>query len=158
MNNKNLLIIICLFAYSYLNAQTGALNFTLQDVIQMANAQSPQAKIAKTTLENKYWQFRTYKSNYLPQLALNGTIPDFNKSNNAITQPDGSIVFRNQSFSTSSLEVSLSQNIGPTGGQIFASSYLQRLDALSTPTNISYLSNPVLIGFRQPLFRFNQLK
>jgi outer membrane protein len=158
MKNRTLFFSIFFSAISFCNAQNQPLHFTLQEVIQLANAQSPQAKIAKTTLENKYWQFKTYKSNYLPQLSLNGTLPDFNKSNNAITQPDGSIVFRNQSFSTASLEMSLSQNIGPTGGQIFASSYLQRLDALSTPTNVSYLSNPILIGFRQPLFRFNQLK
>lgn len=141
------------------HAQTSdTLLFTLQQVIELANSQSPQAKIAKTTLDNKYWQFETYKSNYLPQLSLAGVLPDFTKSNNAITQPDGSIEFRNQAFSTSSLNLNVSQNIDFTGGQIFASSYLQRLDALSDPTNVSYLANPIVIGINQPLLKFNSLK
>lgn len=155
---KIVVVIFCMVTLTVSAQTTDTLTYTLQQVIQIANGQSPQAKIAKTTLDNKYWQFRTYKSNYLPQLGLDGTIPDFNKSNNAITQPDGSIEFRNQSFSTSSLNLNISQNIGATGAQVFASSYLQRLDALSDPTEVSYLANPIVIGFRQPIFKFNSLR
>ncbi|MEO8146678.1 MAG: TolC family protein, partial [Bacteroidia bacterium] len=137
---------------------TDTLTFTLNQVIQLANGQSPAAKIAKTTLDNKYWQYRTYKSNYLPQLGLNGTVPDFYKSYAQVTQPDGSVEFRNQSFSTSSLNLNLSQNIGYTGGQVFASSYFQRLDELTEPTDVNYLANPIVIGISQPILKFNSLK
>ncbi len=151
------IILICFTIWA--SAQPAdTLTFTLQQVIQLANQQSPSAKIAKTTLDNKYWQYRTYKSNYLPQLGLSGTVPDFYNSYNSVTQQDGSIEFRKQSFSTSSLNLNLSQNIGFTGGQIFLSSYFQRLDALSDPEDVSYLANPVVIGISQPLFRFNALK
>lgn len=156
--NKILIAIFFVVTIKVHAQNTDTLVFTLQQVIELANAQSPQAKIAKTTLDNKYWQFETYKSNYLPQLSLAGVLPDFTKSNNAITQPDGSVEFKNQSFSTSSLNLNLSQNIDFTGGQIFASSYLQRLDALSDPANVSYLANPIVIGINQPLLKFNSLK
>ena len=147
------------YANSFVFAQETAeiRMLTLQQVVAMAKEQSPAAKQASTQLENKYWSYRTYKSNYKPQLALNGTLPDFNRSIITVTQDDGTEAFKRRSLSTSSLDLSLSQNVGFTGGEVFLSSQLQRIDIFTAPGGTSYLANPAIIGFRQPLFMFNYL-
>lgn len=132
--------------------------YTLEEVITLAREQSPMAKLANTQYRNKYWNYRNFKSNYRPQLTLSGTVPDVNSSITSITQPDGTELFRKRSLSNSSLDLSLSQNIGLTGGEIFVSSQLQRIDVFTKPVYTSYLANPALIGYRQPLLKYNGLK
>ncbi|HEY3429470.1 MAG TPA: hypothetical protein VGK39_02260, partial [Cyclobacteriaceae bacterium] len=53
--------------------------YTMDDVLAMAKAQSPFAKQAETRKENRYWQYRFYRSNYNPQLRLSGGLPDYNQ-------------------------------------------------------------------------------
>ena len=55
--------------------------------------------------------------------------------------------------------LSLSQTIAATGGEVFISSQLARLENLTGfSQGVQYASNPVQIGFNQPLFGFNALK
>jgi outer membrane protein len=141
---------------------------SLQDVVDIAKGQSPSAKLASTNYSTKYWQYRVYKSNYLPQLALNSTIPNLNRSINTITQPDGTALFVKQSLLSTEVDLALSQNIGLTNSQIFVSSQVQRIDILGTPPpntylgspppTTNYLVNPVVFGIRQPIFGFNKLR
>ncbi len=67
---------------------------TLQEVIELAKKQSPAAKKANNSLQNKFWQYKSYRASLKPQLALNGTLPDFNRSIQATPQNDGTIPFR----------------------------------------------------------------
>ncbi|MDQ3192519.1 MAG: TolC family protein, partial [Bacteroidota bacterium] len=153
-----LFILLLLFITVKTHGQlAGARIMSLQQVVELAKEQSPASKQASTLLENRYWQYRTFKSNYKPQLGLNGTLPDYNRAIVPITQNDGTEIFRRRSFSTSSLDLSLSQNLGITGGSVFVSSQLQRIDIFSDQNTSSYLANPVVIGFSQPLFRYNDL-
>ncbi len=138
-------------------AQRGDITLTLEQVINMAKEKSLVSKQASTLLSNKYWKYKTFRSNYLPQLVLNGTLPNLNRSITSITQDDGTDLFIRRSLSNSSLDLSLSQNVGFTGGEVFLSSQLQRIDLFSNNSSTNYLANPLLIGIRQPLFRFNQL-
>lgn len=156
MNRYFFLILFLVFAGNGLNAQDKV--FTLEQVIEMARQQSPLAKMAQTQLKNKYWNYRTFKSNYRPQLVLSGTIPDINSSITPITQPDGNDLFRKRSQSNSSVDLSLTQNIGLTGGEFFLSSQVQRIDVFTAPKYTSYLANPAVIGFRQPILRYNRLR
>jgi outer membrane protein len=139
--------------------------YTLKDVIELAKSQSPSAKLASTNYDSKYWQYRVYKSNYLPQLSLSTIIPNLNRAINPVTQPDGTTRFVPQSILTNSLNLNLTQNIGLSNSQIFGSSQLQRIDFISTPGGFraptsptSYLVNPVIVGVNQPLFGFNKLR
>src|SRR5690606_21506975 len=64
-----------------------------------------------------------------------------------------------RSLATSSGTLSLSQTVGLTGGQLFVSSGLQRIDLIREDGNsVSFLSTPINIGFRQPIFGFNRFK
>src|SRR3954452_9892027 len=70
------------------------LRLTLQEVVEMAKGRSIAAKQAVTLKENKYWQWRTFKSNYQPQLSLNGVLPAYTNSFQEVVQPDGTIEFQ----------------------------------------------------------------
>ncbi|MFT5903655.1 MAG: outer membrane protein TolC, partial [Flammeovirgaceae bacterium] len=76
--NKFFMVFLLLFCAEMARAQEVE-TFSLSDVILLARGQSPSSKQAETRLENRYWQYRLYKSNYNPQLALRGNIPGYNR-------------------------------------------------------------------------------
>lgn len=131
--------------------------YTLQQVIEKAKNNSIRAKQAENRKENRYWQFKTFQSNYKPQLSLNGTLPGFNRSFSPITQPDGTIAFQPISINNSFLNLSLNQSLAATGGSLFIDTRLARFDDFDGNSK-SYNSTPLRIGFYQPLFAFNPLK
>jgi outer membrane protein len=133
--------------------------FTLDEVIGMAREQSPDAMAARHRYRGSYWQYRSFQAGYLPNLRLDATLPNLNRTISPITLPDGSDIFIRRSLATSSANLALSQTIGLTGGQLFVSSGLQRIDLIrDDETLVSYLSTPVNIGFRQPIFAYNPFK
>ena len=137
-------------------AQTAIRQLSLQEVIAMAQEQSTEAKQVETSRENSYWQWRSFKSSYLPQLSLGGTLPDFSRTITPVTQPDGTIAFQPVSINSSDVGVSLSQVISPTGGRVFVTSLMQRFDDFDRDQT-RYNGNPAIIGLEQPLFAYNSL-
>ncbi len=132
---------------------------TLEEAIEIARDRSPNALMARHRYRNSYWQYRTFRAGYLPNLRLEATVPNLNRTISAITLPDGSDIFIRRSLATSSAELSLNQRIGLTGGQLFVSSGLQRIDLIRDDNSeVSYLSTPINIGYRQPIFAFNPFK
>ena len=127
---------------------------TLQQVVDLALQQSPESKNAINQRENAFWNFRNFKTSFRPSLYLNGNLPDFRSTNSPITQPDGSVSFRNVNFSQSSVRLSLNQEIATTGANIFAASDLMRVDDFERHT-VAYNGSPFMIGFNQPIFGFN---
>ncbi|UHG93616.1 TolC family protein [Spirosoma oryzicola] len=136
---------------------TQAQKFTLNDVIQLARDQSIAGKQAATLRKTNYWKYRTFLSDFKPQLSLDGSLPSFTRSFVQVTQPDGTIAFQPVSNNNSILNLSLSQNIPLTGGSIFVQQQLQRFDNFLNNTTL-YNGIPFAIGLTQPLFRFNQMK
>ncbi len=130
------------------------MNLSLDEVIEIARNQSPQAILAQHRFRSSYWQHRTYRAEFLPGLNLRGTLPDFNRSITSYTLEDGSDVFIERNIINSLASLELTQNIGLTGGQIFMSSELQRVDNLDIDS-ASYRTTPVNIGFRQSLSGYN---
>ncbi len=131
--------------------------YTLDQIIQIAQENSPEAMKIKTYKENKYWQWKTYKSEYKPQLVLNSTLPSYQKQSIAVRQEDGSILYRDVNQSQAYAGLTLEQNIGLSGGKLTLSSDLTRLDDYNLNTG-SYSGSPFYIGLEQPLFAFNNLK
>jgi outer membrane protein len=132
---------------------------TLDEVISVAREQSPDAMAARHRYRGSYWQHRSFQAGYLPGLRLEATLPNLNRNIQAITLPDGSDVFVRRSLASSSGNLSLSQRIGLTGGQIFMNTGLERIDLIREGENVtSFLSTPINIGFAQPIFAFNPYK
>ncbi len=131
----------------------------LDEVVVIARDQSPDAMMARHRYRGRYWQYRTFRAGYLPNLRFDATIPNLNRSISPITLPDGSDIFIRRSLATSSGNLSLNQTIGLTGGQLFVRSGLQRIDLIGDEdTKVSYLATPINIGYSQPIFSYNPFK
>lgn len=152
------IVIVYLFLFSKLFAQPGKVSeFTLQQIVDIAKSQSIAAKQASTLKTTRYWEWRSFQADLKPQLLLTGTLPDFNRTFQPITQPTGTIDFQSISNNNAQLSLALQQNIAATGGILFIQSNLQRFDDFN-PRKTLYNGAPILIGFSQPLFQFNPWK
>ncbi len=147
---------VLLFLKGYSFPGNDTLTLTLQQVVEMAKSKSIASKQAVTTKETKYWLYRTFRSNYQPQLSLNGTLPGYSKTFIQVVQPDGTIQFQPVHNNNSSLNLSFSQSISVTGGTVFGTTQLQRFDDFDRK-NTLYNGVPFGIGYSQPMFQFNQL-
>lgn len=153
--NKLAVLFFNLLLVSAALAQTK--NYSLSDVVQLSRSQSTAWLSAETRKENEYWQYKTFRSDYSPQLLLTGTLPSYNKSVTPITQPDGSVRYHEVNNNTLELDLGLRQIIGPTGGEVFVSTNLSRFDDFSDGFR-QYSGQPIAIGLNQPIFQFNQYK
>ncbi|TFV94759.1 TolC family protein [Algoriphagus kandeliae] len=158
------IVLFCLFAFHLSVSESIAqevVTYTLQEMVQRAKDRSPASLRAKTRRENRYWQYRLFRSNYNPQLRLNGTIPSYSQAFNSITQPDGSIEFLEVQQNFMDLELGLQQVISPTGGVISVNTSTNRFDNfLAGPNDIQtrWSGVPVNVRFQQPLFAYNPYK
>lgn len=150
---NKLLVLCCLCLSTFAQAQ----EYNLESIITLATSQSPRALQAKTALNARYWAYRNYQSNYLPQLALSSVAGNYYRSIDNITQPDGSFSFRPREVANSSVFLSLSQAVAPTGGTLSLSSGLNRIDNF-TVNSTQFTAIPASIGFDQPLLAFNNLR
>ncbi|MEJ7829987.1 MAG: TolC family protein [Segetibacter sp.] len=123
----------------------------------MAKAKSIASKQATTLKETRFWEWKTYKSNYQPQLSLYGNLPGYSKTFREVLQPNGTIEFQPVKYNNSALNLALSQSIAQTGGTIFGTTQLQRFDDFDRQT-ILYNGVPYALGYAQPLWRYNPLK
>jgi outer membrane protein len=154
MNKRYFLVLIPVFFFLQINAQE---ILTLPDAISLAKTVSTASKRAETRLENRYWQYRVFRSNYVPQLTLNGTLPEYVNTVREVVQDDGGLEYRGVNLLNTNLILSASQTIAATGGEIFINTSLYRSNNFLN-NHINYGGDPVSIGFRQPLFSFNPLK
>lgn len=161
---RKLIIILSaflLFIHGIAPAQQSQIKYlTLEEVIRLAHENSLQALLAKHRFRNSYWQYRSYKASYLPSVAIQSDLIDMQR---AITKnevfEDGEWVekYGESQRLNSTMRLEVNQNVPITGGRIFVASELGRLDLLNDEP-ISFMSTPVSIGFRQPLFGFNSFK
>lgn len=133
------------------------LHLTLQQVVDLARKNSIAAKQAIAVKETKYWEWRTYKSNYQPQLSLSGILPGYSKTYQQVLQPNGTVLFQPVHNDNSSLQLNFSQTIMATGATIYGTTNLQRFDDFDR-NNTLYNGVPYAIGFSQPLFQYSSLK
>jgi outer membrane protein TolC len=155
------LILVVLLALGLLSqrvaAQVQPTGLTLEEVIAQALNRSAAGQQAVTTRETSYWNWRGYQANYRPQLGLQGTLPNFSRVITPVVQPDGNTDFRAVRINNSDLSLTMSQNIGLTGGQIFVGSVMQRFDDFNGQLR-RYNNQPVMVGLTQPLGQFNALR
>jgi outer membrane protein TolC len=150
-----------MFGFPFQTFSQEKITFTLEEMVERAKARSPASLRAQTRKENRYWNYRFYQSNYNPQLRLNGTIPGFSQAFNNVTQPDGTIEFREVRQNFMDLELGIEQEIAATGGNISVNSSTNRFDNFLAPVTspqTQWSGVPVNVRLRQPIFAFNPLK
>ena len=136
---------------------SGQTRYTLEDVLHMAREQSPFSKQAATRKENRYWQYRSFRSNYNPQLRLNGNLPDYNQDYVSNRLDDGTIAFQQREQTTGAVELRLFQPIYFTGGFLSVNSNLNRYNDFLYDIE-SWNSTVLNVRLDQPLLAFNELR
>jgi outer membrane protein TolC len=131
------------------------MKFTMNDVIQIAKEQSPDAILARNRFLSSYWQYRSFRANYLPSITLNATLPNYNRT---ISWDDNTQTIVEKNSITNYGQISLGQNIGLTGGNVSVYSNLQQINQLGSTSSKEYLTTPVSISFNQPLFAYNNMR
>jgi outer membrane protein TolC len=133
-----------------------AVTVTLPEAVALGRERSPAARAARAAREAARYRHRAFRSGLLPQLFLGGTVPAYNRSIVQVVRPDGITAFVPQRQTDAALTLTLAQKLPVTGGDLFVSSSLSRLEG-SGPQGFekSWSSTPVSVGLRQPLFRPN---
>jgi len=131
---------------------------TFNEVIRLAEDQSPNALMAKHRFRASYWQYRTFVAQYRPYLTLTGSTPDYST---AYSRVWNAVTKQYDYVSTNILQtigaLSLTQNIGLTGGTLSLQSDLTLENDFENDRH-KYITAPVSIRLIQPLFRYNELK
>jgi hypothetical protein len=130
---------------------------SLRNVVDLAIRQSSSAKYAQNTHVNYYWRWKNFQTRYRPQLTLQGDLPNYEHSTTPVTQPDGSIQFKQIAIAQSNATLSLSQPLPLTGAWIWAGTSMYRVQDFRNNT-VDFSGAPLAIGFSQPLFAYNYMK
>ena len=156
MKNIFVAIVFILGFHTSVQSQGEKLKLTLQEAIALAQEKSPDILTARENFRSSYWQYRSFRADYLPSLSFSSN-PTLNRSINKITLSDGSEKYVEQQLLTTNASLSIGQNIAFTGGTLTLNSSLDRLDLLSSNTS-SYKSNLITVGYSQNLFGYNSMK
>ena len=157
MNRKTLLAFL-VFQTALLNLQAQNI-FTIEEVIHRAQTQSIAFKQTETRRENRFWQYRTYRTNYNPQIRMssnnNGAL--YRNSISPIIQPDGSISYLQLNQWNPGVNLGLQQPIQWTGGNISVNSSYNYFNDVAGKIR-TWNGAPMNVMLNQPLFGFNKLK
>jgi outer membrane protein TolC len=159
MKKLLLLATISLFLIPFQNSNSQELKkLSLDDVMKLAEEQSPNALMAKNRYRASYWQYRTFKAEYRPSLTLTGTTPYYSTAFERVwNSQDNKWDYKSTNVLRNLGSLALSQNIGLTGGTISLNSDLTLENDFERNTR-NYITVPVSIGLVQPLFRYNSLR
>ena len=158
MKFNYLLILLLLVPAFKSNAQEKKL-LTLENVIEIASQQSLDAFRNKNMYLASYWEFRYFKADRLPSLNIEATPMDYNRSMQKVYNYDENRdEYKPREDLSSEIALLLNQNVGLTGGRIFARSELNLSEKLGTDRISSYSSTPFSIGYAQSLNGYNSLK
>ena len=157
-----LIIIQSSLAFSQVQNDKISKQLSLEEVLQIASEQSVDAIRAKHSFRADYWSFRSFKATYKPGLSLSSTLPNYSRSIKMYENPDGTESPITKDDVKTSANLSLSQNIGFTGGRVYASSDLRWQENLSLDKDSQdrtvFTTTPIQVGFVQPIFKYNSFK
>jgi len=157
MNRNTVLFLAgCLLTLTESRAQ---LVLSMVETIQRAQSQSPTFRQIETRKETRYWQYRTYRTNYSPQVRLisNNAGALYTNSITPVRQPDGSIQYIPINQFNPGINLALQQPLHWTGGTLSFNSIYNYFNNISTSTK-QWNGTPMNIQLNQPLFAYNQLK
>ena len=157
---KKIFIVAVLFCISTLLRQASAQevkHLTFDEVIRIAEEQSPQALMAKHRYRASYWSFRSYQAQFRPSLFLVGTAPNYsNGFDKVYNSQTGLYQYVAKNTITNTATLSLQQAIGFSGTTISLQSMFLHLYDYER-TNLTYNTTPVAIRINQPIRQYNAL-
>jgi len=139
---------------------------TLEDVVELAKTQSPQAIQARHSFRASYFSFMDYKATFLPKLTLTTNPTTWDKSIRtveSINRTTGEIEYNEARTNalTSTAGLALAQNIGLTGGNVsLGSDFSRRQNFLEENPDraTQYTTTPIRLTINQPLNGYNRFR
>jgi outer membrane protein TolC len=131
---------------------------TLQQAIEMAQRQGPQARAAFAQREAARQHDRAFNARLLPQLSLGGSFPQYSRAISAVPQPDGTTLYTPLNQTNGNLGLTLSQQLPFTGGTLSFQSLVSQTQLSGSQQFKSYTTTPFQVQLVQPLFRANEIR
>lgn len=139
-------------------AETRIRDITLEEAVLLARSRSVDAAVALNELKTSYWSYRTYRADLLPEVKFKATMPSYVKSYSSYQLENGSYTFvRNNNMHING-EISVDQNIWATGGTLSLTTSLDYLRQLGASGSERFMSIPLALTLRQPVFGVNTVK
>jgi outer membrane protein len=154
------LIVVLLFSSTKIIAQDVKM-LTFEEVMKLAEEQSPNALIAKHRFRSSYWQYRSYQAQFRPTLALRGSLPGYSNGFDKVYNSNtDQYTYVPKNTISSSGTLSLTQAIGFSGTSISLQSAINHLFDFSQAALFPRMYNitPVSINITQPIRQYNTLK
>ena len=139
-------------------ARGEVLSLTLEQAIDRARLHSVEAAVALDELRQAYWEYRTFRSDLLPEVSFNATLPSYRKQYTSYMNEEGSYSFVRNNVLQMNGELSVSQNIWLTGGTLSLNSSLDFIRDLEGNGQNRFMSIPVALTLDQPIFGVNRIK
>ena len=158
MKRFTILLLLSLGVISKTSAEDIERPITLDEAIRIARVQSVDAAVALNELKTAYWEYRTFRADLLPEMNFTATAPSYSKSYNTYQQDDGSYTFVRNNYLQAGGGLSIDQNIWLTGGTISLNTSLDFLQQLSFDKTKRFMSVPIGLTLKQPIFGVNNIK
>lgn len=133
-----------------------AQEITLQQAIEMAQKQGPQARAAIAARESSRQRDRAFNARLLPQLSLNGNAPQYSRAITGVPQPDGTTLYTPLTQTNGNLALRLDQQMPLTGGSLVVQSLVSQVQLTGSQQYKSYAATPFQLQLIQPVFRPNE--
>ncbi|MBO4443901.1 MAG: TolC family protein [Bacteroidaceae bacterium] len=130
--------------------------FTLEEVISLAQEQSPAAQAARHSFQSSYWTWRNYRASLLPSLSFS-TSPYLNRNTDYVSLGDGTEAYVRHNNLKTDLTFDLSQSIWLTGGTLSVKSTARRLDLLGGGST-TYNLQPLTVVYSHSLLGYNGMR
>lgn len=149
-----LLLFLMLQVPGYGQSQT----LKLAEAIKIAQQKSPEYVRALNTHQASYWRYRNYVADFLPQLSLRATLPEYSNSIRRITNDEGQDIFVKQNQAIFDASLRIEQKVPYTGGEFSINSQLERVDRFGSQKATNYSLIPFSINYYQNSLFYNPYK
>ncbi len=157
MNNiKVLILIAAIFVCSDNYGQKRMIS--LEDAIKTAQKESPDYQAMVNRNQASYWRFRNYQASFLPQLRLQGTLPEYSNFIQRLTNDSGQDIFVTTNQTVLEGRLALQQNLSLTGGTFSVSSRLEQINVLGDNRSTGYSIVPFSVNYSQNSLLYNPFK
>ncbi len=134
------------------------LRLTLAEAIDLARTRSVDAAVALDELRTAYWEWRTYRADRLPEVTFTATAPTYADQYSTYMNAAGEYDFVRNRYLAASGQLAISQNIPLTGGKVSLVSSLDFMRQFEGGAGNRFMTIPVALTLRQPIFGTNTLK
>ena len=127
----------------------------LNEAIKIPKKKSPEYVRALNTHQASYWRYRNYMADFLPQMSMRATLPEYSNAIRRIINDEGQDIFVKQNQSIIDASLIIEQKVPYTGGAFSVNSQLERVDRFGTEKATNYSLIPFSINYFQNSLFYN---